>query len=296
MSYRRTALQAMGQPAIRYLHWVIAHPSESFDGYVSHGERFRRRLPLTLQKLLPPIGKRSASGMDGMHAVVAIQLVGPAAKSCASDLVRLWESDGDPGYAAYNGFPLTLGALGDGSSRVMAALDRHFKSQDPLHRALCAFAMWQLKPKEPAYIRMLRDELESANRAPAPLIDRSSVREALFFTIAERGTNTAIFAPEIRAGTTKALTQESALASWRILHEAQPAEILMRRMAALATREGAKVQDVDRFSAISLSLAEVPEAGEFAKPILREFAHYPDVSAARFASNILKRIERPNEP
>src|SRR3954471_9325120 len=161
MSYRRRALQATGKPAVKYLQWVISHPGQSLAEHVTAFQRLQAHLPRFLQPLVPRRfgAPRYSASMSFGKVVVAIELLGPTARSTAPDLVRLWNSDGNPEYSRYNGFPLALGALGDASPAVIRALHRHLTSTDALHRSLCAFALWQLNPKGPEEIARLRAEL-----------------------------------------------------------------------------------------------------------------------------------------
>jgi hypothetical protein len=288
-AYRRNALKAMGAPAIRYLHWMISHPGENLEDHVSRLERWRLRVPVSIQRMLPAPTKGSTR-YD--HVVFAAQLLGPDARDLAPDIARLWGDAGNRQYASYNGFPLTLAELGNSSPIVMQALDRHARDSGGRIGAFSIFAMWQLKPTVPKYIDALREELKRANELPAPPLDRISVRESLVSILSRRGTNALTFAPEIRAVAAKAPTEQSALASFRILSDSTVALLRIKQVAAAATNNGATRSDVDRFSAEALALAEVPEVDLFVIPLLREFSAYKDPSSARFASNILVRIEQ----
>src|SRR3954471_452674 len=92
MSYRRRALQAMGKPAVKYLQWVISHPGQSLAEHVTSFQRLQAHLPRFLQPLVPRRfgAPRYSASMSFGKVVVAIELLGPTARSTAPDLVRLW--------------------------------------------------------------------------------------------------------------------------------------------------------------------------------------------------------------
>lgn len=90
-----------------------------------------------------------------------MEFIGQGAREAAPDLLRLWESKGNPGYASYNGFPIALGELGNNAPEVIAALHRRFKSPDRLHASLCAFSAWRLNPTDSEAIELVRGELNS---------------------------------------------------------------------------------------------------------------------------------------
>ena len=281
MSYRRTALRAMSEPAIRYLHWMITHPWQTLDQHVNWIDRLRARLPKRLQKLLPSPPPARA---NFMHVVIALQLIGPNARGAAPVLVRLWECNRISAYAVYNGFPLTLAELGDASPEVLATLHRHFNSSDRLHRALCAFAAWRLDPNDSQAIAVVRHELASTD-------PQTYVRGALLDTFGRYGANAEPFLAEIRALIAGNATEDSAKAAWRILKMAEPAKQIMQQLATAAARPGATADDANRFAGSALSLAEVPGVSETAMPVLKELSHFTDASAASFASSILTRLQ-----
>jgi hypothetical protein len=156
MDYRREALTNMGDPAVRYLTWMIQNPRLSLDGHSTPFDRIRERLPGRLKGVVPSPPKDRA---NFMNVVVALQLIGPSAQAAVPDLLKLWDSKGNPQYADYNGFPLTLAALGDKSPAVLNALHQRFNSPDRLHRALCALAAWQLDPADSEAATLMRAEL-----------------------------------------------------------------------------------------------------------------------------------------
>ena len=45
VSYRRTVLRAMGDPALRYLHWMILHPAQTIEGHLTWMDRASSELP-----------------------------------------------------------------------------------------------------------------------------------------------------------------------------------------------------------------------------------------------------------
>ncbi len=130
MRYRSEALAKMGEPAAGYLMWMIRNPRLTLDGHSSRLDRLSQRLPGRLRKFAPSPPKARA---NFMNVVIALQLLGPKAREAVPDLLKLWDSKGNPEYAYYNGFPLTLVALGDASPKVLTALHQRFSSPDRLH-------------------------------------------------------------------------------------------------------------------------------------------------------------------
>ena len=245
MDYRRAALLAMGQPAIRYLRWLVLHPGEISQG-------------------------RQSPGVPGI--VVALQLLGPKVRAFAPDLVRLWESDfSDPGWPVplrmYNGFPITLAVLGDSSPPILAALHRHFQSPDRLHGVLCAFAAWRLNAKDAEALDILHRESRSTDAVSYP-------RHALLDTFSRYATNATPFLSDISAllgrETDANLQDTDAKAAWRILHTTEPARAMIKRLADAACAPGATPEQVNRFAAAALQVAEVPGINEVSKPLLIE--------------------------
>ncbi len=162
VSMRTRALRAMGQDAVEYLRWMLRHPRHTLNNHTSALDRsawwsrLRHYLPTWLQSRLAPQGRQRFHEL-----VLAVEFIGPAARQAAPDLIRLWESDGNPEYRSYNGFPLALGELGSPAPEVIAALHRHFHSRDRLHGSLCAFSAWRLNPNDTEAIDLVRKELNS---------------------------------------------------------------------------------------------------------------------------------------
>jgi RNA polymerase sigma factor (sigma-70 family) len=293
MSYRRTALKAMGEPAVRYLHWMVAHPHQALDEHNAAPDRLSQRLPWRRQKL----PNSSPDLANFMNAVVALQWIGPSAREAVPDLVRLWESTGNPMYSHYNGFPLALAALGDASPETLAALHRHYMSSDRphfqtdrLHRVLCAFAAWRLNPSDQEATAVLRREFMATDSEVHP-------RYALLETFWRYGTNASPFLPEIRKLIAASIIAKpeyqsiAARAAWHILDTPEPAAAAIQRLGTAAVRPEATTNDVNRFTASALDWAEVPGVRELSVPILKELSHYPDASAATYAENVLDRLE-----
>jgi hypothetical protein len=88
------------------------------------------------------------------------------------------------------------------------------------------------------------------------------------------------------------LQDTDAKAAWRILHTPEPARILMQRLGDAACAPGATPEQVNRFAAAALKVAEVPGMNELSKPLLRKLSNYTDDSAATFASNILAKLDQ----
>jgi RNA polymerase sigma factor (sigma-70 family) len=280
VSYRRAALSAMGTSAVQYLQWMVAHPHQAFEEH-SIGPRTRQ---------LRKVTNASPSYVNFANAVVALQLLGPEARSAAPDLVRLWESSGNPLYGNYNGFPLALATLGNNAPEILAALHGHFRSHDRLHRSLCAFASWQLNPRDDQALELLRQELTSTD-------DQLHPRYALLETFWRYGgTNVTPLLPEIRNLVDTNITKPeyrsiAARAAWRVLKKPEPATALLQGLGATALKPEAAAEDVNRFAAEALDLAEIPGIRELAIPILSRLGHHKDASAAEFAENILERLK-----
>jgi RNA polymerase sigma factor (sigma-70 family) len=279
-AYRRTALLAMNEPAVHYLRWMIAHPQQTLED--ESGPR-------------PPPPNRA----NLANVVLALALIGPAARAAAPDLVRLWEREDqrnpmNPTYADYNGFPLAFAELGDASPEILAALHRHFNSPDPLHSAFCALAAWRLNPNDSDAISFLRRELTASDGDD---YTRSYVRYALLDNFLQYTTNSTPFLPEIRNlvdASTNAkpdLQWMAADAAWHILHRTDPANALIRHLGAEARKTNATVEDVNEFVSAALNLSKVPGVAEYSMPVLGELGRYKDASAASFATNILDRIK-----
>lgn len=280
VSYRRVPLRAMGAPAVRYLHWMITHPNQVLEEEsIVQPSWTRSKLP-----------SASPLSLNIANVVVALQLIGPDARDVAPDLVRLWESRRNSMYAHYNGFPVALATMGNASPEILTALHRHFDSRDRLHRALCAFAAWHLKPGDEQALGLLRRELAATD-------DEVHTRYALLETLWRYGgTNTTPLLPEIRTlidtGITKSEYQTiAARAAWRILKSPEQATALLQGLGATALKAGAAAEDANRFAAAALDLAEIPGIGELTIPILSRLSQHADASSAEFAERILGRLE-----
>src|SRR6266487_3591443 len=103
---------------------MIAHPRQTLKGHTTWIDRSARHLPKRWQKLFEPPSNRA----DFSAVIVALQLIDSKPRAAAPNLVRLWESKGNPEYASYNGFPLALAVIGNSSPEVLSALHRHFSS------------------------------------------------------------------------------------------------------------------------------------------------------------------------
>src|SRR5205814_9613841 len=79
MSYRRSALLAMGEPASRYLQWMIAHPRRALKGHTTWIDRSARHLPKRWQKLLKPPPNRA----DFTGVIFALELISPRPRAAA---------------------------------------------------------------------------------------------------------------------------------------------------------------------------------------------------------------------
>ncbi len=66
---------------------------------------------------------------------------------------------------------------------------------------------------------------------------------------------------------------------------------MIERLAEMATAPWAMGSDVNIFAATTLELAEVPGICELSIPYLKKLTFFKDASSARFASNILVRME-----
>lgn len=219
MSYRREALSKMGKPATCYLTWMIRNPRLTLDGHSSRFDRSFQRLPVRLRTHLPSTPK---GRVDFKHVIIALQLLGPDAREATPHLLKLWDSKGNPDYANYNGFPSTFAALGDASPNVLTALHQRFSSPDRLHRALCAFAAWQLDPNDSDAAALVRAELASTD-------SNDYTRYVLLKRFARLGPGSAPFLTEIKAliarsNATDTWKRETAAeAARRILNLDQPA-------------------------------------------------------------------------
>jgi hypothetical protein len=225
--------------------------------------------------------------------VVALELIGPAARAACPDLVRLWEREDkvNPIFADYNGFPLVLAKLGDASPEILDALHRHFNSPDPQHSALCAFAAWRLNPNDTDAISFLRRVMTASD-------GDDFTRYSLLDTFWQFTTNSTPFLPEIRKlidASTNAkpyLQVMAANAAWHILQRMDTANALIRHLGAEARKTNATVDDVSEFVAAALDLRQVPGVAGYSMPVLGELGLYKDASTASFATNILDRLKR----
>ena len=285
--YRSEALRTMGEPAIRYLTWMIRNPRLTLDEHSSGFDQLCQRLPGSLRKFAPSPPKERA---HFMNVVIALQLIGPSAREAVPDLLKLWDSRGNPRYANYNGFPLTLAALGDGSPKVLKALHQRFSSPDRLHRALCALAAWQLAPSDSDAATLVRAELSSTD-------SNDHTRYALLGVLSRLGPDCAAFLPEIEALIAKSDTADTwkretaAKAAWRILKSDRPASVLLEQLAVGVASSNCPKSDSDAFCSAALGLREIPGTREIAVPCLKRLAGHTNASAASFASDILARVE-----
>jgi hypothetical protein len=221
---------------------------------------------------------------------MALQLLGPKGRETAPDLLKLWERNGKSEYAHYNGFPLTLAALGDASPNVLAALHQRFDSPNRLHRSLCALAAWQLDPNDTVAAALVRAELLSTDNENHP-------RYALLDRLSHLKPRITPFRAEIEALISKSgkaevwKRQTAALAAWRLLNLDQPARDLLKQLAGQVGSPNCPKSDADAFSATALSLVEVPGTRAIAIPCLKQLSEHTDASAASFASSILVRVE-----
>lgn len=287
MRYRGEALAKMGEPAADYLSWMIRNPRQTLDGHSSRIDRLTQRLPEPLRKFAPSPPKARANFMD---VVIALQLLGPKARQAVPDLLQLWDSNGNPEYAHYNGFPLTFAALGDASPKVLTALHQRFGSPDRLHRALCALAASQLDPSDTVAAARVRAELSSTD-------NDDHTRYALLERLSRLGPRSAPFLTEIQALISRSDTadtwkrQTAAIAAWRLLNLDQPARDLLTQLAGQVASPNCLKRDSDAFAATALGLMEVPATREIAIPYLQQLSNHTDASAASFASSILARVE-----
>lgn len=267
VAYRKRALLAMGQPAVVFLHWMIRNPAHALAG--------RDAVP--------------ADRANGMNVVLALGLIGPAAREVVPDLVRLWTSEPNPPYATYNGYPFALSAIGVDSSSVLDALSAHMQSRDRLHAALCALALWRLKPEDPSAKAILRRELTAKD-------GEVHTRYALLEAFWRQEVEPSAFATELRQLTTASLRETptyasmGARAAWRFWHEPAPARSLIEQMGQAAVAPDATREAANSFTAAALDLAEVPGVRELAQPFLDAISQNADENAAEFATKILSRL------
>jgi hypothetical protein len=194
--YQRTALLAMGHPAIQYLDFIITHPRRMIEGHTTAVDKNVLQLGEYVPQLLPWMSELIAPPQNRIklwEVLVSVRLIGSNARNLAPDVARLWESDGQLEYKAEDLFPLALAELGDTSPEILDSLHRHFTSPNRRHRAVCAFAAWKLNPSDTKAIEMLKIELTSTDQDAQP---RYSLLEIL---ARWGGTNVAIVLPETRA-------------------------------------------------------------------------------------------------
>jgi RNA polymerase sigma factor (sigma-70 family) len=271
LAYRRAALLAMGEPAIRYLHWMITHPQ------LSLGED---------NNDINPENKRAGF----MSVILAIKLIGPRASGLAPDLVRLWESNDDPMYSTYNGFPVALAEIGNNSPEVIAALHRHFTSRDQLHGALSALAAWRLNQNDTKAADIVRRSL---------IVDGGNdVSYALLGILSEISAKATPFDSEIRELIDKSAAARpdqqaiAAMASWRLFHQPDLAIAVIQRLGTVASKADATANEVSQFAAAANVLMEIPASRQNSIPILKKLKQRSDESASEFCSQVLARLER----
>lgn len=292
VGYRRVALTNMGDAAVGYLTWMIRNPHLCLREHSTPWDRMRDRLPEGLKAAIPapPINRA-----DFMGVVVALQLIGPKARMAVPDLLRLWDSNGNPGYATYNGFPMTLAALGDRSPVVRRALHRRFSSPDRLHRAVCALAAWQLDPGDSEADARVRAELGTTDH-------EDHTRYALLAGLSGLGPEAATFRPEVEGLIARSDTAETwkrteaARAAWRILHSNRPATALLQQLGTVVAGGNCSKGESDEFCAAASGLREIPGVQEIAIPHLVELSEHPNPSAASFASAVLARVRASGSP
>jgi hypothetical protein len=138
---------------------------------------------------------------------------------------------------------------------------------------------------------MVRSELTASDAEVHP-------RYALLDTFWRFGTTNATpFLPEIRKLIDASVTARpeyqtmAARADWQILSTPGLATALLQRLGTAAAKPEAASDDVNAFAATALELAEVPGVREISLPILRGLRNHSDASAAKFAGDILDRLE-----
>ena len=113
-------------------------------------------------------------------------------------------------------------------------------------------------------------------------------RYALLETLWRYGGNNATpLLPEIRTLIATSITKPeyqtiAARAAWRILKSPEPATALLQGLGAAALKPEAASEDVNRFAASALDLAEIPGVRELATPILSRWSEHRDASASAF--------------
>jgi hypothetical protein len=271
IAYRRAALLAMGEPAVRYLHWMVAHPQ------LALGED---------NNDINPENKRAGF----MSVVLAIKYIGPQASKIAPDLVRLWESNGNPVYSTYNGFPMALAEMGNSSPEVIAALHRHFTSRDQMHGALSALAAWRLNQSDTEAADIVRRNLTIDGDDAVPYM--------LLEIFGEAALKATPFISEIREliGRCESARPDqqasAAMATWRLFRQPDLAVAVIQRLGAVASKADATAIEVNQFAAAARELMEISKPRQVSISILKELKQHSDKSASQFCSQVLIRLEQ----
>ena len=266
VSYRRTALRAMGDPALRYLHWMILHPGQTIEGHLTWMDRASSELPAQAQMFLLDRGYAKATSFD---VVFAFECLGRSARMAAPDLVRLWESGGRLQYETDRGFALALAEIGSSSPDVLAALDRHLNS-DRLPRIVSALAAVRLDRTDERALTLLRRELSAT-----PYWAIRSAREC------------GLLGPSY--------LDFAAASIWRRFHDPAPARKLIEGLVAESRQSEPNPGIVSWFTSAAIELAEVPGIPEAAAPMLKELSGSPELSIAKGASDALTRFQQLNK-
>lgn len=263
VNYRCAALRAMGDPAVRYLRWIILHPGQTIHGHSTWISRVSSELPARAQVFLLDRGYAKVTSFD---VVFAFECLGRSARIAAPDLVGLWESGGNPQYETDRGFALALAEIGDSSPEVLAALDRHLNS-DRLPRIVSALAALRLDRTDERALTLLRRELKAT-----PYWAIRSARECGL------------------VGASGYL-DFAAASIWRRFHDPAPARKLIEGLASKCGQSEANSGIVSWFTSAAIELAEVPGIPEAAAPMLKELSGNLEPSVAKGASDALTRFQ-----
>lgn len=270
MAYRRATLLAMGKPAVRYLHWMIAHP---------------KSLETNASNYIDPENHPA----NYYEVILAIKSIGSGASEVAPDLVRLWEN-GNQKFSTYNGFPIALAEMGNSLPEVIAALHRHFTSRDQMHGALSALAAWRLNQSDTEASDIVRRSLTFGVGNDVPYV--------LLEILGEIGTKATPFVSEIRDLIDKSASArpdqqaKAAMAKWRLFHQPDQAVTIVQRLGELASKADATANEVNQFVAAARELMEIPEPRQASIHILKELTQHSDESASQFCSQVLTSLER----
>jgi HEAT repeat protein len=121
-------------------HWIKASRRDSWIGAAVYRKQVWKRLPASIQKLLPaPIDR----GVDRFSAREVLEEIGPMAKPVIPALLRAWKEDdvGDRYGAA-----LALVKIAKGDKRVAAAFTQALKDKDPVTRGIATNALLRFDP------------------------------------------------------------------------------------------------------------------------------------------------------